>query len=348
MNRLQIFAGAVLISVALGTGAGVRSFVESYGTASALRGAALARNLAASEAYVSYLRQGAPVTLLFGGDVMLARSVAKQIGESGDPRFPFLEIASTTRGADIAFANGEGTISSRGRNQGSAYSFRADPSVVSGLVFAGFDVLSLANNHIWDWGRDALVDTVSNLNTAGIETVGAGNGEDGANRPVVENVRGTRVGFLAYTTLYPESLEARGDRAGISSFSVERAVRAVTDLKKEAGIVVVSMHWGEEYKTSSSAEQKEIAHALGDAGASLVIGHHPHVTQEVEKYRSPVTGKDTWIAYSLGNLVFDQPFSRETMESFLLEVIVRGSEVRSVREIPVVVNARFQPVPAGV
>lgn len=338
----------IIAIVGLAVGAGFRSFSESYLSALKNSDTALSREVRAREAYISFLRSGGTsVKLIFGGDVMVARSVAEKISGvgNGDPRFPFWFIASTTRSADVAFVNSEGTISNRGKNQGSAYSFRANPSVMEGFTFAGFDIVSLANNHIWDWGGDALKDTASNFKGVGIKTVGAGGDSVSANEPAIVSVRGIKIGFLGYTTLYPKSLEAGDDRPGISSFSMDLASRAIRDLKEKVDVVVVSMHWGDEYKTSSNGEQKRMARALVDAGADLVIGHHPHVTEEVEMYRSPLTGKESLIAYSLGNLVFDQYFSKETMESFLLEVKLDKHRILSVERIPVRLNENFQPVP---
>lgn len=276
-------------------------------------------------------------TLLFAGDVMLSRSVGAKIRASGDFRFPFLRIASTTRTADIAFANLEGPISDRGENQGSIYSFRADPRTVEGLSYAGFDVLSLANNHMFDWGQDALSQTVDLLHTAGIRTVGAGNDETEANAPAILDLDGTKVGFLAYTTLLPESFEAQGEIPGISHrgrVSVESAVRA---LRKDVDLLFVSVHWGNEYEEVSSDTQRVFGHALIDAGADLVVGHHPHVAEEVERY------KNGWIAYSLGNFVFDQNFSEETMQGLLLRVSVKGERIEGITTDTAYLDKDFRP-----
>src|SRR3989344_4485679 len=111
-------------------------------------------------------------TLLFAGDIMLSRAVGDVIQKTNDPTFPFLRIKEYLDSADLRFANLEGPISDRGVNQGSIYSFRSDPQVVQGLMYAGFNVLSVANNHIMDWGRDALLDTLSILHESNITTVG--------------------------------------------------------------------------------------------------------------------------------------------------------------------------------
>ena len=123
-------------------------------------------------------------TLLFVGDIMLSRSVGAVMRKENDFAHPFRLVADTLRKADIAFGNLEGPISVRGEKQGSIYSFRADPRVAEGLTLAGFDVLSLANNHSMDWGRDALQDTRTTLEDNDIKPVGAGMDERQANEPV--------------------------------------------------------------------------------------------------------------------------------------------------------------------
>ncbi len=293
--------------------------------------------------------QEKPITLLFAGDIMLSRGVANQIKKHQDVRWPFLKIATTTREADLTFGNLEGPISDRGENQGSIYSFRSSPEVIEGLSFAGFDVLSLANNHIWDWGKDALIDTITMLEHSGLKGVGAGENYQEANAPVIKEIGSTgssqvKVAFLAYTDLYPKSLEAHSTSSGqatpgISSFELEKAKTDIQQLKslKLADIIVVSFHWGEEYKTEANESQKRIARELIDAGADLIIGHHSHVVQEIEQYQNG------WIAYSLGNFIFDQNFSKETVEGLMLEVVIKNKKISEVSPIKIKINSAFQP-----
>ena len=275
------------------------------------------------------------ISIIFVGDIMLSRGVEMMIARYNDYKYPFLFAADKLSGADIAFGNLEGPISSRGTNQGSEYSFRAKPEVVDGLSFAGFDVLSVANNHIYDWGAQAIYDTTSILKRNSIESVGAGSSFDEANAPVIIERAGAKVGFLAYTTLYPESLEARGDGPGVSD--IDSAKDAVENLSREVDVLVVSMHWGDEYATESNASQRELGRALIDAGADLVIGHHPHVVEEIEEYGGG------WIVYSLGNFVFDQGFSEETKTGLAIEAGVSGRKITSIDKIDVRMSETFQP-----
>lgn len=285
------------------------------------------------------LEQGKPATLLFIGDIMLSRGVANQIQKHNDYKYPFLKIAETIKSADLSFGNLEGPISARGANQGSQYSFRADPKAVEGLKFAGFDILSVANNHIFDWGQDALLDTLSIARDNGIKTIGAGENFEKANSPVFKNISGIKIAFLAYTNLYPESLSASENKPGISSFDAERVKKEIAEIKNSgsADIVIVSFHWGEEYQNRANNLQKDIARSLIDVGADLIIGHHPHVIQEIEKY------KDKWVAYSLGNFVFDQYFSEETKTGLILKVKVQNKKIIDIEQAKIRINETFQP-----
>lgn len=286
------------------------------------------------------------LSLLFVGDIMLSRSVGSQMQKRDDYLFPFRLCADTLKSADITFGNLEGPISSRGKNQGSKYSFRADPRVVEGLTYAGFDALSLVNNHIWDWGSDALVDTISILKENKISPVGAGENFDTANRLWVQEVGGTKVGFLAYTNLYPKNLQATQTSPGISMFDMPNILKLVEKIRerREVNVLVVSLHWGREYETEAGQQQKEIARQLIDAGVDIVVGHHPHVAQEMEEYTSVQSGRRGVIFYSLGNFVFDQNFSEETMRGLAGEVVVSRSGVESVTTHNVSINSLFQPV----
>lgn len=285
------------------------------------------------------LTQPKTTTLLFVGDVMLARGVEfyTEREAGGDYHFPFARASSTLRAADLTVGNVEHPVSARGKNQGSQYSLRAKPEVLAGLAEAGFDVVSLANNHIWDWGTDALSDTLSLLDGARIGHVGAGINEAEANQPLFIEKEENSFAFLSWTNLYPEGLEAKGSSPGVSRFREDEAVAQVRELSRAHDIVTVLFHWGDEYKTSANDLQKRIARALVDAGADLVVGHHPHVVQEVERY------KGGWIAYSLGNFVFDQGFSEETMRGLALRVTVKDGRVERVEELRTQMNAHFQP-----
>ncbi len=277
------------------------------------------------------------IHMVFVGDIMLSRSIEEIMARKKDYRFPLLKIASTTESADIAFANLENPISSRGVKSGSIYSFRADPKTLEGLIYAGFDVVSVANNHIWDYGKQAFKDTLANLSSGGIVVVGGGESYDAAHMPKIIAVGDTRIAFLAYSNLLPVSLGLASSTPAVSRYSDDTLKEDVARAKEISDFVIVSFHWGEEYKTKHNAEQERIAKLAIDAGANLVIGHHPHVVQEIEEY------KGAYIAYSLGNFIFDQNFSKDTRRGLVLLVTVKGDKIISIGSRKVAFTDDYQP-----
>ena len=278
------------------------------------------------------------ITLIFVGDIMLDRGVKYMIERygQGDYKFPFLKIANHLNEADILFGNLEGPISDQGVRVGSIYSFRKDPKSIEGLVFAGFDILAVANNHIFDYGRRAMEDTFLRLKEAGIDYVGGGFNENEAYSPKIKEMNDTKIAFLAYTNLAARYWLAKGERSGIAWLD-EKIADDIRKAKEKADIVIVSMHFGEEYRSSPTLEQRFFARLAIDSGADLVVGHHPHVIQEIEKYNSG------YIAYSLGNFIFDQAFSEETMKGLMLKVLVENNKIKEVIPIEVKINQYFQP-----
>ena len=278
--------------------------------------------------------------LIFVGDMMLTRSVGIKTNTvgGGDHTFPFQLVAPQLQPYDLVFGNLETTISNRGTKVGSIYSFRSDPGVVEGLKLASFDVVSIANNHIWDYSKQAFLDTLDHLTAASISYVGGGRKFADAHAGVIKEVKGTKVAFLAYTDLLTKQLSVSDTQPGITWLDPEQMKKDIAAAKTRADLVVVSFHFGDEYKTIHNAHQAEIAHAAIDAGADLIIGHHPHVVQDMKQY------KGKWIAYSLGNFIFDQYFSEETMRGGALQVKLEDRQISEVKLLPVTINKDYQPM----
>lgn len=281
------------------------------------------------------------VILLLVGDIMLDRGVEFYIKQNGgDWRFPFLNIADFLRKADLVFGNLESVISDKGENLGSVYSFRADPKALEGLAFAGLDVLSVANNHSMDYGMEAFLDSLQRLKKTGIAYVGGGTNTENAHSPVIQEVEGTKIGFLGYTNLGSPLWQATDKTPGIAwvdENTVSEFQENIAAAKEQLDILIVSLHFGEEYQTQPNALQEFIAKSAIEAGADIVVGHHPHVVQPVVQYQQG------WIAYSLGNFVFDQGFSTETMKGLLLEVTIQDKKIKEVLPLPIRMNNSFQP-----
>jgi len=270
-----------------------------------------------------------PMSLAAVGDIMLARYVGELIAENS-PTYPFENEAtrSILTGADIAFGNLECPISERGTRQDKGYEFRAAPTVVEGLSYAGFDVISLANNHTGDFGDVALVDTLDALCAEGIVPVGAGDDLEEALSVRFVLVKGMRVGFLAFNAIGPGWFAATEDSPGSAWLDPETAVASVRVATEETDLLFVSCHWGTEYTFCPTPFQRHMARELVEAGADLVIGHHPHVLQAVEYFDSG------FAAYSLGNFIFDHFFADAVRQGAVLYCLADRSGLKSVELIP--------------
>jgi poly-gamma-glutamate capsule biosynthesis protein CapA/YwtB (metallophosphatase superfamily) len=291
-------------------------------------------------------RPGEVTTMTIVGDVMLGRRVAQVSGD--DPIRTLRPTAKRLASAEITAGNLESTLSDDGSPTQGGDSFHADPVVISGLELAGFDLVSLANNHVGDYGQRALRQTLAELRDADLPYVGAGRDLDEARKPVVITRDGVRVGFLG-TESIGETPAAAADRGGTNRLNMpprtgplnERQLdRITTDIEKLSGqvdVVVVIPHWGTQYTHLPEASQRRAAKAFAEAGADLVIGGHPHWVQGWE-----VMG-DTVVVHSLGNFVFDMDFQTKTMEGVFVDVVLWGEEVKAVEPVPYELNSRFVP-----
>jgi gamma-polyglutamate biosynthesis protein CapA len=250
--------------------------------------------------------------------------------------FPFEHVAAVLASADLRFGNLECTLSERGLRPHDYHSvqMRGHTGYVRGLVETGFHVLNVANNHSMQHGPEPFEDTVNMLRDAGISVCGVSQGNGSA--AVITTVRDLRIAFLGYS-LRPRQyfteppMYAEGSPEGI--VADVRAVRSSCD------ILVVSLHWGDEFIDRPSPADVQLAHAIVDAGADLIVGHHPHVLRGVERY-----GRG-WIVYSLGNFVCDMLWDEELRETAICECRLTAAGVEDVRLIPVRINDDCQPMP---
>lgn len=293
------------------------------------------------------------VELIFVGDVMLGRQLA------GDDHV-LKNAATWLASADLAIGNLEGVIGKPDHHQlcnpsdlsQEPYRLDAPPEAVRFLQNAGFDILSLANNHALDRGEIGLEETVKRLNTAGIRTIGAGIGSS-AYSPLIIQSREIRIAFLAYN-LVPSPAVIDMDmpaRSGwqVAEWDLETAISQVMTSSQLADAVIVYLHWGEEYAPNANPMQQEIAAALTDAGADLVIGSHPHVVQGISAgywYGINHTGRFRLSAFSLGNFSFDQYFEG-TRDGLALKVFIDQRGLQSVQALPLFVGARPRLKPAS-
>ena len=245
---------------------------------------------------------GEPCTLLFAGDVYLSEHVLGAYSRAGNITGVLDQgILKETLEADIFMVNQEFPFTDRGTKAADKqFTFRLPPEKVSILTEMGVDLVTLANNHILDFGPEGITDSIKALDGAGIRHVGAGENRDQAERLEILEVHGKRIGFLGTSRVYMSADWAAGpDHPGVfSTYDPARVLEAIKTARGQCDYLVVYVHWGVERETEPKDYQRAMGRQYIDAGADLVIGSHPHVLQPVEYYN----GKP--IVYSLGNFVF--------------------------------------------
>lgn len=289
----------------------------------------------------------ATIRVAIVGDVMLGRSIGDAIDARG-PRHVLAAVRDRLAGADLAIANLECAITPRWDPVAKRYTFRAPPAAADALRLGGIDVVTVANNHALDMGRDGFRDTLRILADAGIGVVGGGLDRAAATAPLVVPVGDLRVAILGWVDGFPDTTgfttldwEATRTRPGLAIARPAAIARAVRAARAEAEIVIVLVHAGYELVPRPNAEQRAYARAAIAAGADLVVGHHPHVLQGGEARRD---GR-AYVAWSLGNFVFDRMSGAS--ETAILSVTLAADGVRRVRWIPVRLDAAGLPVPVA-
>jgi len=278
----------------------------------------------------------ARITVVAAGDILLARAIGEHIERTDEYKLPFAAIASELTTADIAFGNLEGPFCEKPPYTKEGMIFRVRPRGVESLLSAGFDVVSVANNHFGDGGNACMEFSLAHLREAKIVSVGAGLGYDEAHAGAVIVRKGIRFAFLGYS--YAPRNDAPGAKkpviAGRDPAQVRRDVAAA---RARADVVLVSLHDGAEYTRNIARETQEFTHAAIDAGATAVFGHHPHVPQRVEAYANG------WIFYSLGNFVFWQKEPAATRTALLARLTFSGTKLEKVEALPVVIESPGVP-----
>jgi poly-gamma-glutamate capsule biosynthesis protein CapA/YwtB (metallophosphatase superfamily) len=241
------------------------------------------------------------VTLLTFGDANLGRYVGKRLLE-GDTLYPFRKIQSLLRSADIVFCNLESQLSDQHgetQNPKNNLIFTGPPQGGASLARGGISIVSTANNHAYDYGYNALTETIENLDASGVWHVGTDTDSNRIYRPVVKSIAGMSFAFFGVTKLMNSS--CCGWKPYIARADTGKLLPEIRAIRDSVDVLIVSYHGDEEYGEIPTAGQKRFYHLLIDAGVDIVLGHHSHVLQGIEVY------KGGWCVFSLGNFVFYQP-----------------------------------------
>ncbi len=282
---------------------------------------------------------GAKVSIVAVGDVNLGERIAtisRSRPEGVD--YPFVNVRQITGESDISFCNLECCLSETGAPAQKRFTFRGPSAAAEALARAGFDVVSLANNHVLDYGTRAMDDTLGALERARVGFAGAGRNRAAAVSPFVIERNGLRIAFFAFSDIVPAGWTAGDNSPGIASMRpLETMLTTVSSYSGTADVVIVSLHWGIERTASPHPRQREAAKALIDAGATVVLGHHPHVVQGFEAYRHGI------IAYSLGNFIFTPGNPPAGAETLILRLELDRWGLREAEIHPaIIVNAQAQ------
>jgi len=265
------------------------------------------------------------ITIAAVGDINYARGVANHIDTTSFDR-PISEVAEILKIADITTGNLESPISDIGSPMDKKYVFRAKPQSITALENAGFDILNIANNHAFDYGLSAFVDCLERFEKTNMQIVGGGRNLKDSLVPKYMKVNGIRVAFLAFNDTRTNFIGK--DKPACAPAHEPYIFDAIASAKELCDILIVHLHWGEEYSLLPNERQISLGHAMIDSGATVIIGHHPHSWQAVEFYKNGL------IAYSLGNFVFDQKDLMNNLSAILL-LEFQSSALKEVRLIPI-------------
>ena len=300
----------------------------------------LIANLAASASHAQWLIPQDTIRIIFGGDVMLARNVGEIIqAQSAD--YPWLGISQYLRAADIAVVNFECTAGTLQRHVAKEYIFQASPDCISGMARAGIDAAVIANNHIYDYFGAGVTETAQRLSNAGIIPIGGGINIGAFFAPRSFYIRGNWIAVIGLNDTESGfwGADVPGCAPTWTAWGESLAIAQIVAMSELGATVIAYEHWGVEYDTIPRKRQRELAYKLINAGAIAVIGSHPHRIQGIEFYGNGI------IAYSLGNLIFDQ---RDTLGNIgaLLELGIANGGIAFAGLLPTQTLTAFaQPQP---
>lgn len=250
------------------------------------------------------------------GDVMFDWSIKTAMNTEG-PNYPLQHISPLIKDSDLSILNLETAIGTSGYKQDKLYTFQSPPASAKAMKDAGFDLVSLANNHAMDFGREGLYETIDLLKQADLDYIGAGTNENEAYRAYSETINNHKIDILGFSQVLPAiSWYANEDGGLASGYQQDRVIEHIKKSAANCDTTIVYLHWGTERTIQPSAGQRNFAHTMIDAGADIIIGSHPHVLQGMEYYN----GKP--ILYSLGNFLFPDYVEGDSADTVIAKIDV--------------------------
>lgn len=255
-------------------------------------------------------------TIIFVGDIMLGRSVMRKTIEMKDNLYPFRKVSDFLKSSNLTFANLENPIVKDCPETVGGFKFCTNYEISEGLRFSGIDIVSLANNHSRNYGLEGFNETKDHLNNLDISYVGD-------NNLVIRKANETTFGFLGFDYTLKNDLE--------------NDLKLIEKSDKEVDVLIVGVHWGEEYKDKANTWQRLTAKKMVDSGADCIIGGHPHWVQDYEE----INGKPVY--YSLGNFIFDQMWSEETKKGLIVKLTYQKDNLIKKEEFNTYINSIGKP-----
>lgn len=256
------------------------------------------------------------IEIIVTGDIMLGRSVMSKCLNLKDFNYPFLKTAEVLQKADITFGNLENPITENCPISNDGFIFCADKKMLSGLNYAGFDVVNLANNHTLNYGEKGLKETEKFLEEVKIDYTGV-------NNLIIKEVKGIKFGFLGFDY--------------VAKNPKENDYELIKNSKEKVDVLIVMPHWGIEYRSKSNSTQQQIAKEIINSGADIIVGGHPHWPQEIEYINEKP------VIYSLGNFVFDQSWSEETKKGLVVRLNFKAKKLEKINILPIYIKNLAQP-----
>lgn len=281
------------------------------------------------------------VSISIVGDILMDSSVRAQINKNGI-EYPWEMVKEYFQNDDITIGNLETSITTRGTKwEDKQFNFRSDPNNLKAMKEAGIDVLALANNHTLDYGYEGLLDTLSYLDKNDIKRAGGGKNKQEAIEGAIIEKNGLKIGVLSFSRVVPDvkwyATDKRPGIVGAYDPHISEVIVRIEEMKKEADIVILSIHWGVELSATPRKQEMDLGKKLIDAGADIIMGHHPHVLQGVEIYK----GKP--IFYSLGNFVFGTK-NELTSNTMIGQINFIDKDIDNIKIIPCSIIAG-RPIP---